>query len=154
HLDGAVHRPALGRGNRGARGEPAVRPHPLCPGGKGPLNNPKNFTDLFVYNYERPYPFELVQRPILIFGSRTLTGGDVLALVMIAAGGYLLLETVAAKKPAVLPRAMALLVGLGGAAVLVSTVARGRLPPMFFVGVALALVALYLAWEAGRSERE
>ncbi|HME90134.1 MAG TPA: glycosyltransferase family 39 protein, partial [Myxococcaceae bacterium] len=117
-------------------------------------NNPKNFTDLFVYNYERPYPFELVQRPILIFGSRTLTGGDVLALVMIAAGGYLLLETVAAKKPAVLPRAMALLVGLGGAAVLVSTVARGRLPPMFFVGVALALVALYLAWEAGRSERE
>src|SRR5262249_15510924 len=52
-------------------------------------NNPKNFTDLFVYNYERPYPFELVQRPILIFGSRTLTGGDVLALVMIAAGGYL-----------------------------------------------------------------
>ena len=121
--------------------------------GKDLSNNPKNFTDLFVYNYDRPYPSELVQRPILIFGSRTLTAGDVFALVMIAAGAYLLLDAIAARKPAVLPRTMALLLGLVGAAVLVS-VARGQMPAMFFVGVALALVALYLTWEAGRSESQ
>ena len=122
--------------------------------GKDLSNNPKNFTDLFVYNYDRPYPFELVQRPILIFGSRTLTAGDLLALAMIAAGGYLLLETVAARKPAVLPRSMALLLALVGGGILVATVARGQLPATFFVGVALALVALYLTWEAGRSESQ
>jgi 4-amino-4-deoxy-L-arabinose transferase-like glycosyltransferase len=31
--------------------------------GKDLAGNPKNFTDLFVYNYDRPYPVELVQNP-------------------------------------------------------------------------------------------
>jgi len=122
--------------------------------GKDLSNNPKNFTDLFVYNYDRPYPSELVQRPILIFGSQTLTAGHVLALAMIAAGGYLLLETFAARRPGVLLRMVALLLGLVGAAILLSTVSRGRLPAMFFIGVAVALVALCLTWETGRSESE
>ncbi len=32
--------------------------------GKDLAENPKNFTDLFVYNYDRPYPTELVTKPI------------------------------------------------------------------------------------------
>jgi hypothetical protein len=41
---------------------------------------PKNFTDLFVYNYERPYPHELDTRPV-VFGwsRRPLMTGDLVA---------------------------------------------------------------------------
>ena len=119
--------------------------------GKDLSNNPKNFTDLFVYNYDRPYPFELVQRPIIIFGSRALTTGDVLALALISAGGYFLLETFASRKRDVMLRALSLLLGLVGGAILLATVTRGKLAALFFVGVAVALVALYLASEAGRA---
>ena len=43
---------------------------------------PKDFTDLFVYNYERAYPHELDTRPI-IFGwsRRPLQTGDLVAAV-------------------------------------------------------------------------
>ena len=116
-------------------------------------NNPKNFTDLFVYNYDRPYPFDLVQRPISLFGSRLLLTGDLFALVMIAAGGYVLMETFSGKKRVVYPRALGLLLGLVGGAILIATGTRGQLSPMLFIGLGLALVALYLGWEAGRSEK-
>lgn len=116
-------------------------------------NNPKNFTDLFVYNYDRPYPFDLVQRPISLFGSRLLLTGDLFALVMIAAGGYVLMETFSGKKRVVYQRALGLLLGLTGGAILIATGTRGQLSPMLFIGLSLALVALYLGWEAGRSEK-
>ncbi len=121
--------------------------------GKDLSNNPKNFTDLFVYNTDRPYPFDLVQRPISLFGSRPLWTGDLLALVLIGAGGYLLLETFAAKRRMVYSRALALLLALVGGAILLATGTRGRLSAMLFIGLAVALVALYLAWELGRAER-
>ncbi|MBL9037572.1 MAG: glycosyltransferase family 39 protein [Archangium sp.] len=38
--------------------------------GKDISNNPKNFTDLFVYNYDRPYPSYLVEQAVL--GSNNL----------------------------------------------------------------------------------
>jgi 4-amino-4-deoxy-L-arabinose transferase-like glycosyltransferase len=121
--------------------------------GKDLSNNPKNFTDLFVYNYDRPYPFDLVQRPISLFGSRPLLTGDLLALVMIATGAYLLMETFSAKRRSVFPRALALLVALVGVAILIATGTRGQLSAMLFIGLGLALVALYLVWEAGRSPK-
>jgi 4-amino-4-deoxy-L-arabinose transferase-like glycosyltransferase len=121
--------------------------------GKDLSNNPKNFTDLFVYNYDRQYPFELVQRPISLFGSRSLWMGDLLALALVGAGGYLLLETFAAKGKKVYSRALALLLALVGGAILLATGTRGRLSAMLFIGLALALVALYLAWELGRAEK-
>ena len=46
--------------------------------GKDLAGNPKNFTDLFVYNYDRPYPFELDARAIR-FGDHVLATGDVVA---------------------------------------------------------------------------
>jgi len=121
--------------------------------GKDLSNNPKNFTDLFVYNYDRPYPFEMVQRPISLFGSRGLWAGDLLALVLIGTGAYLLLETFAAKGRVVYSRALALLLGLVGTAILLATATRGRISAMLFIGLALALVALYLGWELGRAEK-
>ncbi|MET0403415.1 MAG: glycosyltransferase family 39 protein, partial [Cystobacter sp.] len=57
--------------------------------GRDLTNNPKAFTDLFVYNYDRPYPLELVTRPIAMFASRPLWVGDLLTLVLLAVGGYL-----------------------------------------------------------------
>jgi 4-amino-4-deoxy-L-arabinose transferase-like glycosyltransferase len=44
--------------------------------GKDLVENPKDFTDLFVYNYDRPYPTELVTKPIPTFWSRPLWAGD------------------------------------------------------------------------------
>ncbi len=121
--------------------------------GKDLSNNPKNFTDLFVYNYDRPYPYDLVQKPIALFGSRFLLTGDLFALVLIAIGSYVFMETLSGKKRSVYPRAVGLLLGLVGVAILIATGTRGQLSAMLFIGLGLALVALYLAWEAGRSEK-
>jgi 4-amino-4-deoxy-L-arabinose transferase-like glycosyltransferase len=121
--------------------------------GKNLAETPKHFTDLFVYNYERPYPQDLVQRPIALFGSRSLWSGDLWSLTLIGAGAYLLLETLGSKSKAVYARAVGLLLALVGAALLVSTAKRGNVSTMLFLGLATALVALYLAWEVIRSER-
>ncbi len=51
--------------------------------GKDLAGNPKNFTDLFVYNYDRPYPAMLLDRVML--GS--MTGKQVLGLCFGLAGG-------------------------------------------------------------------
>ena len=53
-------------------------------------STPKDFTDLFVYNYERPYPHELDTRPIAFAWSRRpLMTGDLLAVVLLALGAWL-----------------------------------------------------------------
>ena len=51
---------------------------------------PKDFTDLFVYNYERAYPHELDTRPV-IFGwsRRPLMTGDLVAAVLLAVGAWM-----------------------------------------------------------------
>jgi len=122
--------------------------------GKDLSSNPKNFTDLFVYNYDRPYPFELVQRPISLFSGRSLWMGDLLAIVLIGIGGYLLLEAFAVKTRSVFARALALAMALLGVALLPATSTRGQLSPSLFMGLGMALVALYLLFELGRAEAE
>lgn len=118
--------------------------------GKDLSGNPKDFTDLFVYNYDRPYPSELVQRPIMLFGTRALWMGDLLAAAMVCVGGYLLLESFAARSRSVFGRGLALLMTIIGAALFISDAARGQLSPTLFVGLGIALVALYLTFELGR----
>ena len=122
--------------------------------GKDLSNHPKNFTDLFVYNYDRPYPFELVQRPIALFSGRSLWMGDLLAVVLIGIGGYLLLEALAVKNRSIFARALALTMTVLGVAFLVAISMRGQLSPSLFAGLGLALVALYLLFELGRVAAE
>jgi 4-amino-4-deoxy-L-arabinose transferase-like glycosyltransferase len=57
--------------------------------GKDLAETPKNFTDLFVYNYDRPYPSELVTKPITMFLSRPLWMGDLVAIVLLGIGLFL-----------------------------------------------------------------
>lgn len=60
--------------------------------GKDLAETPKNFTDLFVYNYDRPYPTELVTKPIPFWDSRSLWIGDFVAAALLALGAYLVIE--------------------------------------------------------------
>ncbi len=59
--------------------------------GKDLASTPKDFTDLFVYNYDRPYPVELDSRPIR-FGDHLLVTGDVVAAVLLAAAAYFFVD--------------------------------------------------------------
>lgn len=57
--------------------------------GKDLAETPKNFTDLFVYNYDRPYPSDLVTKPITMFLSRPLWMGDLVTILLLGIGIYL-----------------------------------------------------------------
>lgn len=118
--------------------------------GKDLAGNPKNFTDLFVYNYDRPYPVELVQQPLSLSGSRPLWMGDLLAVALLGVGGYLAIDLFSSKERSPWSRGVALFMVLLGGAVLLSTATRGRATPTLFVGLAMGLWALYLAYEATR----
>lgn len=60
--------------------------------GKDLASNPKDFTDLFVYNYDRPYPVDLDTRPIRV-GDHLLAIGDVVTAVLLAAAAYFFLDS-------------------------------------------------------------
>jgi hypothetical protein len=66
--------------------------------GKDLAEHPKNFTDLFVYNYDRPYPNELVERPISFLAGKTFWLGDVLALLLFGVGVYQVCELFVRKR--------------------------------------------------------
>ncbi|RKG58405.1 dolichyl-phosphate-mannose--protein mannosyltransferase, partial [Corallococcus exercitus] len=90
--------------------------------GKDLAENPKDFTDLFVYNYDRPYPQDLVTRPIAFFSSRPLWMGDLVTLVLLAFGVYLAFDAFSSKVKQERPaagRAVALGLLLTGGATLV-----------------------------------
>ncbi|WP_430384105.1 glycosyltransferase family 39 protein [Archangium violaceum] len=114
-------------------------------------NNPKNFTDLFVYNYDRPYPFDLVTKPIAMFASRPLWVGDLVTLVLLCVGAYLAVGVFQAKSgSSVYARAVALLCLAVGGAFLVPMAMRG-VPATPLMGVALFLVGAWVAWQAYRA---
>ncbi|HVE83461.1 MAG TPA: glycosyltransferase family 39 protein [Myxococcales bacterium] len=116
--------------------------------------NPKSFTDLFVYNYDRPYPMnEVTLKAMTLLGTRPLWTGDLLALLLIALGGYLLLDALLSRASTASGRAMALALLLGGVALLASMLSGGKLSATLFLGLALALVSIYLGW-AGSSAKE
>lgn len=73
--------------------------------GKDLSTNPKNFTDLFVYNYDRPYPTFLLERQV--FG--TYNGKQVLGLLFTVVGVVLALLAIARS------RAMLFTTGLAAA---------------------------------------
>src|SRR5260370_32550231 len=60
--------------------------------GKDLSSNPKNFTDLFVYNYSRPYPVDLVQRNLSLLNQRTLWTGDGWGASLMLEGAHLVFE--------------------------------------------------------------
>ncbi|ATB27806.1 ArnT family glycosyltransferase [Melittangium boletus] len=117
--------------------------------------NPKDFTDLFVYNYDRPYPADLVTKPIAMFSSRPLWMGDLLAVLLLVVGAYLALGVFPAKAGSShASRAMALLCLALGVAFVVPLVAPGTLPATPGVGVAVGLVGVWMAWQAWRADAE
>ncbi|MFY0570363.1 ArnT family glycosyltransferase [Archangium lansingense] len=118
-------------------------------------NNPKNFTDLFVYNYDRPYPSDLVTRPIAMFASRPLWMGDLLTLVLLSVGAYLAVGVFPVKaEGSVYARAVALLCLAVGGAFLVPMALRGTVAATPFMGGALFLVGAWVAWQAYKAGEE
>lgn len=68
--------------------------------GKDLSGNPKNFTDLFVYNYDRPYPAFLLERQVLgsytgkqVLGTLFTLGGAVLGLLALFRARAMLFTT-------------------------------------------------------------
>ncbi|HEX8434242.1 dolichyl-phosphate-mannose--protein mannosyltransferase, partial [Archangium sp.] len=118
-------------------------------------SNPKNFTDLFVYNYDRPYPTELVTKPIAMFASRPLWVGDMLTLVLLSVGAYLAVGVFPARaRASVGARAVALLCLGMGAAFLVPMALRGAVGAQWPLGLAVGLVGGWLAWQATKAPAE
>jgi 4-amino-4-deoxy-L-arabinose transferase-like glycosyltransferase len=57
--------------------------------GKDLADNPRRFLDLFTYNYERPYPIELITRPMGFVGGYLIgTVKGLLGLAFLAAGAF------------------------------------------------------------------
>ncbi len=111
---------------------------------------PKNFTDLFVYNYDRPYPIELVTKPIAMFASRPLWMGDLVALVLVAVGVYLTADLVAAKSRPLSSRMVALgilMAGLGSVGVMFT---QGTVSALGLAGLTVLVLGALAAWEAVR----
>ncbi len=106
--------------------------------GKDLAGNPKNFTDLFVYNYERTYPFELDTRAIR-FGDHVLTTGDVVAAVLLAVAAYLFLEGSSEREGRGSARVSAALLAATGLAALLSGKLPGSSPLLVWaIGIAAA----------------
>jgi hypothetical protein len=123
--------------------------------GKDLAGDPKNFTDLFVYNYDRPYPSELVTKPIAMFASRPLWMGDLLTLVLLSLGSYLAVGVFPAKSGAsVGARAVALLFLAVGGAFLLPMATRGEVAASWPLGVALGLVGGWVGWQATRARAD
>ncbi|RKI57321.1 glycosyltransferase family 39 protein [Corallococcus sp. AB049A] len=123
--------------------------------GKDLAENPKDFTDLFVYNYDRPYPQDLVTKPIAFFSSRPLWMGDLVTLVLLAFGVYLAFDAFSSKVKTERPaagRAIALGLLLTGGATLAAVSSQGQVSAMGLWGVALLAVSGFLIWQASRPE--
>ncbi|MCP3145272.1 ArnT family glycosyltransferase [Pyxidicoccus xibeiensis] len=121
--------------------------------GKDLSENPKHFTDLFVYNYDRAYPHDLVTKPIAFFASRPLWTGDLVTLVLLAFGIYLSFDAFSPRaKDKATPGGRAVALGLlfAGVATLVSVASQAQVSTKGLVGVALAAVAGFLGWQVRR----
>jgi len=108
--------------------------------------NPKDFTDLFVYNYTRPYPSDLVQRTFTLFNYRAMWVGDLATAALLAGGLYLLIDGFAKRDRSVFLRALGLVLTAGGAALALALASRGQVSPLRSSGVALLIVASYFGF--------
>ncbi|NMO14220.1 glycosyltransferase family 39 protein [Pyxidicoccus fallax] len=125
--------------------------------GKNLSENPKHFTDLFVFNYDRPYPQDLVSKPIAFFASRPLWTGDLVTLVLLAFGVYLAFDAFAPRaKERATPgsRAVALLLLLSGVATLGAVASQAQVSAEALLGLAFLAVAGFLGWQSSRPGTE
>ncbi len=125
--------------------------------GKDLSENPKHFTDLFVYNYDRPYPQDLVSKPLAFFASRPLWAGDLMTMALVGFGLYLGVDAFALKpKEPVKPtsRAIALLMLLVGGASAAVVLTHAQVTFSGLLGLACVLVGCFLAWQALRPKAE
>lgn len=139
--------------------EDGLEPHavPLLLGGvlfflvaKDLSTTPKDFTDLFVYNYERAYPHELDTRPV-VFGwsRRPLMTGDLVAAVLLAVGAWM---TVGAggqdRTDRLKARMPGLLVGAVGLTALGTTSIPSLVSPLTLLGFLVLAAAALVLWGA------
>ena len=113
-------------------------------------NTPKNFTDLFVYNYERTYPHELDTRPVIFAWSRRpLMSGDLVAAVLLAVGAWM---TVGAGGEDRADRLRTRMPGLLVAAVGLTALATTSIPtlasPLTLLGCLVLGAAALVLWGA------
>jgi hypothetical protein len=111
---------------------------------------PKNFTDLFVYNYERPYPHELDTRPV-VFGwsRRPLMTGDLVAAVLLAVGAWMTVGAGGADRADRLKARMpGLLVGAVGLTALATTSIPALVSPITLLGCLALAAAGLVVWGA------
>lgn len=120
--------------------------------GKDLASNPKNFTDLFVYNYDRPYPYELVNRPISLFNLRQLWWGDLICVLLLAFGGYLSFDAFSDKTKPVFTRAIGLTILGAGAGLFIEVWRRGDVSASLLLGIGIALAAAYPLYEGVMSK--
>ncbi|MCP3135983.1 ArnT family glycosyltransferase [Pyxidicoccus xibeiensis] len=121
--------------------------------GKDLSDNPKHFTDLFVFNYDRAYPHDLVTKPIAFFSSRPLWTGDLVTLVLLAFGIYLSFDAFSPRakdKASPGSRAVALGVLLAGVATLGAVASQAQVSASALLGLALSGVAGFLGWQSTR----
>jgi len=113
-------------------------------------NTPKDFTDLFVYNYDRTYPHELDTRPVIFAWSRRpLRSGDLVAAVLLAVGAWMTVGAGGADRAdRFRTRMPGLLVGAVGLTALGTTSIEALVSPLTLLGcLALGAAALVL-WGA------
>jgi len=111
---------------------------------------PKDFTDLFVYNYERAYPHELDTRPVIFAWSRRpLMSGDLVAAVLLAVGAWM---TVGAGGEDRADRLRTRMPGLLVAAVGLTALATTSIPtlasPLTLLGCLVLGAAALVLWGA------
>jgi 4-amino-4-deoxy-L-arabinose transferase-like glycosyltransferase len=121
--------------------------------GKDLAENPKNFTDLFVYNYDRLYPVELVNKPLALFSYRALWVGDLMLIVLLGLGVYMGAEAFS-KKGTRSERNLALILGVAAASTLGVLMGNGKVSAMGVAGVGLLLLAGYSAWKTVQAKKD
>ncbi len=121
--------------------------------GKDLAENPKDFTDLFVYNYDRPYPQQLVTNPIGFWSTRPLQMGDLLVMAFVAVGGYLVFETFGSKRSVFLRALSVSLTGIG-VGLLLGVLSGGATSPTLLAGLGVLAGAAYAGWEAMQPKNE
>lgn len=107
----------------------------------------KNWTDLFVYNYERAYPAFLSQDPVPFWSNRPLWAGDLVMGACLAIGAYVAFDAWGSKK-STLFKALGLGLAAFGAAALLAVFGAGRPTPLLAFGGALLVPAGLLGLEA------
>lgn len=116
--------------------------------GKDLAENPKNFTDLFVYNYDRPYPTFLDTRTVNLPNDHALLFGHLLSAFLIAVALYIGVEAFGRNGRGLFVKALSVCLGLFGFAALLSTANPTAFSAVRALGGAGLLTGIYLGVEA------